>query len=168
MDIGVRIKDLRVNVYKENSRDFAKRCGISKSGLLQIERGEIIKPTRKVLNKIEKALDIDLKGMSITNGKYVYTRNQKKTRFKNVLGAICVDLKRNVSCLQSLTNETLYLRDDKYLDQQIDEIISELENVSKAIKQTDIETKEEKVYKVIDNMFNNKMEMFPPRKKEVI
>lgn len=167
MDIGVKIRDIRQNEYKENSRDFANRCGISKSCLLQIERGQIIKPTKKVLNKLEKALDLDLNELGKTNGVYVFTRSQKIARFKNVLKSICMDINKDISLMHSLTNETLYMRDNEYLDQQIDNVIQRLENVRKEIKETSIESKEEKAYGLIDDMFNNKkVEILPPRKKE--
>lgn len=167
MDIGVKIRELRRHVYKENSRDFAKRCDISKSCLLQIERGEIIKPTRKVLNKLEKALDLDFRDMNKTNGTVIFTKSQKITRFRNVLNSIYTDMNKNILFLNSLCNEELYMRDDKFLDEKIDDLIRQLEAVRTEIKKTCIETKEEKAYHVIDDLFiNMEVETVPPRKKK--
>ena len=168
MDIGIAIHNIRLNEYKENSRDFAKRCGISKSCLLQIERGVIIKPSKKTLTKIEKALNIDLNSISKTNGVHIYKKSQKEERFKNVFNSICRDIEKDISLLDCLCDEELYRRVDELLDKALDEIMNLIEEKRACIKAVDITTKEEKKMLLVEELFkNDEVEIFPPRKKEV-
>lgn len=165
-NIGLKIRNIRIHDYKENSRDFAKRCGISKSCLLQMERGEVIKPKIATIKKIENALNIDLSKTN-TNGIYIFKKSQKKKRFENVLCRICKDIEHELNLLDSLQNEELFLRDDELLDASLDALIQRIEKKRKELKSTCILTKEDKAYLMIDHMFKkNEVEVFPPRKNE--
>ena len=167
MYIGLWLRSVRENTYKENSRDFAKRCNISKSCLLQIERGEVIKPTKVVLNKLSKALDVDF-GATVTNGEYEFKKSQKDKRFENVFGAICRDIEKSISLLNGLCNQEYYMQNDELVDKGLDAIIKSVNDKREKLKGKHALTSEEKAYMFIEEVFNKiKVEEFPPRKKEV-
>ena len=42
LEIGLRIRKIREEIYHENRTDFSYRCSITESHLGQIERGEIL------------------------------------------------------------------------------------------------------------------------------
>lgn len=51
LQIGVRIRNIRENIYKETRAVFAERCGLTESHMGQIERGVIL-PSLQALDKI--------------------------------------------------------------------------------------------------------------------
>ena len=56
--IGLRIRDIRENIYHENRSDFSYRCSITESHLGQIERGEIL-VSMNALDKIATSTGTD-------------------------------------------------------------------------------------------------------------
>jgi len=55
--IGVRIREIRENIYKETRQNFAERCGLSENNLGKLERGEISISIR-ALNNISSATGV--------------------------------------------------------------------------------------------------------------
>ncbi len=51
LEIGIRIRKIREEIYKESRQQFAERCGLSENHLGKLERGSLI-ISIKTLNKI--------------------------------------------------------------------------------------------------------------------
>lgn len=51
LEIGIRIRKIREEIYKETRQQFAERCGLSENHLGKLERGSLL-ISIKTLNKI--------------------------------------------------------------------------------------------------------------------
>lgn len=69
INIGLRIREIRENVYKESRQLFAERCGLSENQLGKLERGSVlisITALNKICSSVGVTSDYILYGNSET------------------------------------------------------------------------------------------------------
>ena len=76
LEIGVRLRNIRENTYKETRSIFADRCGLTESHIGQIERGEIL-PSLSTLDKICTYCGVDINYI-------LYGKKEKNTTRSNI------------------------------------------------------------------------------------
>ena len=66
--IGVRIRNIRENIFEESRKDFANRCDLNERYIGQLERGEFLL-SLQVLDKISVSTGIDTNYILYGKGK---------------------------------------------------------------------------------------------------
>ena len=140
---GQWLQQIREEYYKESLHQFAKRCGIKRSTLINIESGRTLCPSVETMNKIQDGLKIRIDRM---NFKIPEELKERQGRLNHKI----TDIHRRLDEINLMKDATLYLYDPYVLEKQLESVsqklnqmLSEIDFDPKATKSKDDEFMDE-------------------------
>ena len=147
---GQWLQQVREEYYKESLHQFAKRCGIKRSTLINIESGRTLCPSVETMKKIQDGLKIRIDRMNFKIPEELKERQGRRKRYCMVLNHKITDIHRRLDEINLMKDATLYLYDPYVLEKQLESVsqklnqmLSEIDFDPKATKSKDDEFMDE-------------------------
>lgn len=156
-ELGEFLRKIRIEMYGEGMKKFAKRLDIPTWTYRSIEEGRTIHPKKETLLKIEKALQIKLTDMNFRELSMEVQHSYRKIRYIAALNTIKERIDEDINKLQTIPTTGKYEQDVNMFNKTIEELIHKLENM---FIDEECEKKENDwLSKMEDEFFKNKKEV---------
>lgn len=128
-ELGEFLRKIRIEMYGEGMKKFAKRLDIPAWTYRSIEEGRTIHPKKETLLKIEKALQIKLTDMNFRELSMEIQHSYRKIRYIAALNTIKERIDEDINKLQTIPTTGKYEQDVNMFNKTIEELIQRLENM---------------------------------------
>ncbi len=151
-ELGEFLRKIRLEVYGEGVKKFAKRLDIPAWTYRSIEEGRTIHPQKETIDRIEKALNIKISKMDFEEISTSIQHSYRKERYIARLMILKERIEKEIDSLTRIPMTGKYEFDEEMYNQTIADLVEKLHSLPKFKKEESIDWMAE----MEQEFFNNK------------
>ena len=138
-ELGEFLRKIRMEVYDEGVKKFAKRLDIPAWTYRSIEEGRTVHPQKETIDKIEKALHIKISMMNFEELSTSIQHSYRKERYVARLAILKERIEAEIDNLARIPTDGKYEFDEDMYNQTIKELIRKLQAMTEIKKEESID-----------------------------